>query len=128
MIEKIAHSLSMQCRFNGQIPRFYSVAEHSVYVSEKSEHKLWGLLHDAAESEIGDIITPIKIYFTKIIELEMQILTDIGKQLGIEGAPYPDDVYIADAAVLDLEMDYFFLNDGQNLLHLWLSNSLLQPN
>lgn len=32
-LEDIAHSLSMQCRYNGHCQHFYSVAEHSTYVA-----------------------------------------------------------------------------------------------
>ena len=32
-IVDIAHSLAMQCRYNGHTDRFYSVAEHCVHVS-----------------------------------------------------------------------------------------------
>jgi hypothetical protein len=61
-IADIAHSLAMQCRWNGHSRTFYSVAQHSVYVAEvlPPPLKLVGLLHDAAEAYISDIARPIK--------------------------------------------------------------------
>ncbi len=58
----IGHSLSMICRFNGHCTRFYSVAEHSVRVSDMlpDKLKLQGLLHDAAEAYLGDVIWAYK--------------------------------------------------------------------
>ena len=58
----IAHSLSMQCRFNGHTSQFYSVAQHCCLVAElvPAEHQLAALLHDATEAYVGDMVRPLK--------------------------------------------------------------------
>jgi len=73
-IMDIAHSLSMQCRYAGHIPTFYSVAEHCVRTvelmaeeAELSYEELRGhrvarslLLHDADEAYLQDLVNPVK--------------------------------------------------------------------
>lgn len=77
-ITNIAWALSMQCRFNGHIKHFYSVAQHSVMVSRivESEHPFddrlifRALMHDAHEAYVGDIVTPIKRELERFHEIE----------------------------------------------------------
>jgi hypothetical protein len=60
-LEDIALGLSRQPRFVGQTTRPYSVAQHSLLVMELVPyHKMYALIHDAAEALLCDIPTPAK--------------------------------------------------------------------
>ena len=63
----IARALANQCRFGGHCRVFYSVAQHSVIVSELVEQRggdvedvFAALMHDASEAYLGDMPHPIK--------------------------------------------------------------------
>lgn len=65
-IRDIALQLSRICRFNGALRpdvEIYTVAQHCCLVSDHlpDNLKLEGLLHDAHEAYIGDMIKPIKL-------------------------------------------------------------------
>lgn len=57
----IARRLSRLCRFAGGTREFYSVAQHSVLVSDyvSPEARPYALLHDAHEAFIGDFTAPV---------------------------------------------------------------------
>lgn len=103
----VARSLSMQCRFNGHVKQFYSVAEHSLLVADLChgagiEAEAWGLLHDAAEAYVGDITRPIRKMCDGLDRVEQAILQTIGRALGLPW-PIPDVVWKADDQMLATE-------------------------
>ena len=85
-IRDIAHALSFVCRYGGHCKKFYSVAEHSLRVAyiAPSKYRLAGLLHDAAEAYLGDIIRPLKYNFPDMVAAEKRGLHTIFKVYGIE--------------------------------------------
>lgn len=125
-IEDIAWGLGRTLRFGGHIREDYSVAHHcivmSYYVPE--EFALEALLHDAAESYLGDIIWPVKSLFPQISEFEDTIVLKIMNRFGVdvahtEGDFIDEPTYIksepiakADLKLVDHE-SFSFGRDGQ---------------
>ena len=106
-ITDIAHGLAHLCRFGGQCRRFYSVAQHAFSVScACDEHDaLWGLLHDATEAYLGDVIQPLK--HTSLLasyrRIETRLQVAIAEAFALPLA-LPASVLAADALVLAQEM------------------------
>ncbi len=106
LIEDIAHALSLQCRFTGHTRQFYSVAEHSIWVSALCDpaDALWGLLHDASEAYMCDVARPIK----RLPELagyratEKDLLSCIVRKFRLP-AEEPESVHRADEIMLGVE-------------------------
>ena len=115
-IKDIAHHLARICRWNGGVNGFYSVAEHSIAVAKSVAPKfqLWGLLHDAAETYIGDITRPVKRrlwvcdhnpYLNEsrlLISHEQSVLMAIAEKFNLE-LEMPDAVIRADDKQLAIE-------------------------
>lgn len=107
-IVDIARALSHQCRFGGHLDTFFSVAQHSVIVSDflPAGMKLQGLLHDASEGYIVDIPRPIKPFLGGYKEIEDKIMRVIASKYGFE-YPMNDMVKIADNTSLAIEKRCF---------------------
>jgi hypothetical protein len=109
-ITDIAHSLSRQARFNGATEEIYTVAQHSIYVSYVCDPKnaLWGLLHDAPEAYIGDIVRPVKDEIKALARLEDTVMRAICLKYGLPQDHMPEDVLHADNMMLDIELSALF--------------------
>lgn len=102
-IEDIAHGLSLICRYAGQCRAFYSVAEHSLHVSEMAcGHELAALMHDAAEAFVGDITRPLKQLVPEFKRIELEVERAILARFGIDER-MPRDIKEADLRVLAAE-------------------------
>lgn len=105
-IEDIAHHLSLQNRFNGGTIRPYSVAAHCVYISNHlvdEEHAFEGLMHDAAEAYIGDMISPLKRHMPEFNRLEEQFYEVIANKFGLP-VKLSEEVEEADRLAAQIEM------------------------
>jgi uncharacterized protein len=107
-IQDIAHGLSNICRYAGQCREFYSVAEHSVFVSETAKgFEYQALMHDAAEAFMGDMPGPLKQLLPEYRRLETAIEQVVFARFGV-ATPFPRDVKLADLRVLAAEQNQLF--------------------
>ncbi|WP_315730161.1 MULTISPECIES: hypothetical protein [unclassified Bradyrhizobium] len=101
--EDIAHGLAHICRYSGQCNRFYSVAEHSLLVSDIAKgFEYEALLHDAAEAFIGDITRPLKQMLPDFRRIEAEVQKAVLERFGIDGL-MPPEIKEADLRVLASE-------------------------
>jgi uncharacterized protein len=126
-VDVVAHHLATRCRYNGATQHkmfrsriFYSVAEHSVYVSryieyvlKKPEYALEGLLHDGSEAYNGDLIRPLK--YDPLFREPFKRVEDLNEAAGASRFnlvfPYPKEVKIADEAVTNAEIQQIIARD-----------------
>jgi hypothetical protein len=113
-IEDIAHSLSNICRFGGHTKVFYSVADHSVYVSHLVDQRyaLEGLLHDAHEAYIGDAPSPLKWFLgDKYATLDKRLKLTVADHYGLNTVESKGEVHEADMKALFAEKKWLLAED-----------------
>ncbi len=99
-ITDIAHSLSNICRFNGHSKFFYSIAQHCMAVADmikqdklSPEMEMYGLLHDASECYISDLLSPVKACIPGYKNIEKNIEDVIYDAIGIP-RPTPEELKV----------------------------------
>lgn len=110
----ISIGLSNVNRYSGQLPKSYSVAEHSVYVAylahlnnEPIDVIKHCLLHDISESILGDIPSPLKQLIPTYYVIEDNMMEAMLIALGVsyeDHKKYKDIVKYYDLLALGLEL------------------------
>lgn len=103
-IGDIAHALARVCRFGGHTREFYSVAQHCLLVSRivSEEWALEGLLHDASEAYLGDMVRPLKLQMHDYYVAEQNLERVIAEKFGLL-FPWSAEIKAADNTVLITE-------------------------
>lgn len=129
LIEDIAHSLALQCRFAGHVRVPYSVAEHCVRVATIApvEDKLEALMHDASEYALVDLPSPLKnsLFGDRYREVEENLMNVIADKFGFRRGML-DSVKKADNVLLCTEArDLLNARRDSDLWSPWLTSEPL---
>ena len=112
-ITDIANGLAASARFGGQmdLDKFLSIAEHSINVSYfvPEEFAFCGLMHDAAEAIMGDMVTPLKNLSPDFKAMERQIDAYCAEVFGYQ-YPFPPIVKEVDFDMFITEYHAAFRN------------------
>lgn len=132
-IEQIATGLGNTCRYNGQVRKFYSVAEHSILLSQYFKEQghpqrmqIFALMHDASEAFIGDIVYHLKAEMPGFKEIEERIINEILPEFGIFPSEEEEELlHVADRCICIDEMyhlcaaiDPILFTNGHQPLHI----------
>ena len=128
-LEHVAHAAANLCRYGGQSPRFYSVAEHCCLMTELAlahpEHRRYAkevLLHDANECfGLGDLPRPVKQhcpgYQAMQSKIDMAVTMAFKLDCSLEAQQV---VKFYDELLLHAERHYFWqVSTDQNADPLW---------
>lgn len=112
-ISDIAHALGNLCRFGGHVRNFYSIAQHSVYVSYLVPHhkRKAALLHDGTEAYMVDLPRPVKRMFPEYSVQEKILGGKLAMAFGLPVDAFEDqDIHQADDLMLALEIAALTVN------------------
>lgn len=117
-VADVAHNLARVCRFGGAVDDYYSVASHCVYISRRLEEAGYapyiqaaGLLHDATEAYLGDLVSGLKRLFPEYKALENRFEARIQEHF---------DVYWSEGRVAQIVKDADLrarLSEARDLFH-----------
>jgi uncharacterized protein len=126
-IEDIAHALSNNCRWANQLPNFYSVAQHSIYVSKHvpDQDAFSALLHDATEAYLPDMPRPIKLQIPNFKEIENGLMMAIAEKFGVK-FPFSEAIHKADEEAMEWEYKNLMIGPTMESYYLSMNPQLAE--
>ena len=123
--EDILIPLGNICRYGGRCREFYSVADHTLnltqYFVNKGDLELAriALLHDACEAYIGDIIWPIKIKIPEFEKLETDISNLIYEKYNVDYSRFEEfDKYDKNIVIQEMKLLGLYEHNKHLITHL----------
>lgn len=104
----IAVALANTCRFSGHTPYHYSVGQHSLLMSRvvPPSVAMEALMHDAAETYMGDVPRPIKLGLQDYNAVIKVVETAISERFNLT-FPWPAEIHEADMRMVITEAHAF---------------------
>jgi hypothetical protein len=133
-VADVARGLANTCRFAGQTVKYFSVAEHAVYVSERvveagyPELAFAALHHDSHEAYLGDWPSPLKYVFDS--ELLEKLRNDIDRAVAERFGFDQDLLYhqaVKDADYLQLRREAATLKHSHGVGPHWRNEESFLP-
>ena len=116
-LEDIAHGLAKECRFGNHTPFHYSVAWHSVVLSNVvPDHlKKWALIHDTTEAYLRDLPRPIKRHpaLKEYIVMEDKLMVVLAGFFGMSETVIPEELKEYDTDMCNCELLVLFGDIGK---------------
>ncbi len=128
-IDDIAHALSNTCRYAGHCREFYSVAEHSVLVSNLVDElhlgdPFIGLMHDGHEAYFSDVPSPFKALLPDWIAIDVALEEKLYNYFNMT-FPREPGIKEADVIAFFIEREHLFSPAG-NLTYSAIQNPELK--
>lgn len=132
----VAHGLARIPRFNGQTTRLIPVDEHSMRVARIVRRVgggpmtvLLGLLHDAGEAYVGDIVRPLKDERAKTVEAGVLdcILRRVAYDIDMRRADAEGDLPAVGTVMPPLESEHWAMVRLADDIALFYEAMLWQP-
>lgn len=109
VLNDVCQGLAFECRYAGQIPYFYSVAEHTMIVTQLAPDPLKpaAIVHDFSEAFIKDVISPLKSLLPDYKELERIWMRAICQRFNVHPEAL-EAVKEYDKAAFEMEYEFFY--------------------
>lgn len=129
-IRDIARGLAFNSHFGGHTPKFFSIAQHCILVcdilmqnfKDNPELLMYGLLHDASEAYLGDMVKPLKVMLPEFQKIENRMMDVILEKYQLNRDSHAI-IKEADIMAQEQEFNAFYKGGDISYLSPWEARS-----